>query len=363
VDLARLDAIRKRLVDLNARREIEHVGAPVTVDTDRFVDPDRLARELEVLFEQEPQVLALSCDLPAEGSWTTAELGTIPVLLTRDADGAVHAFRNACRHRGSPVAEGPGCGRRVSCPYHGWTYELDGRLSGVPDRTAFDDCVDGEALLPLSVDERHGFVVVSAGRPVDIDDYFGDLAPELAHFDLAELAPLAVHEATIAMNWKLGNDSGMEAYHVPYLHEGTVGPMTSYGYTYDNFGRHHRMGLIGTDAEGTEGLAGLTLVHHLFPNSMLVIGSGIVVHQRCEPRTPGTSHLRVSTYTWPGEATEQHRMLADFLWKVLYDEDCRLMAGAQRSFSSRSLERMVLGANEPGVAGLHRNWDAALLGD
>lgn len=361
MDLARLDAIRARLVALNEARRIEHVGNPVAVDTDRFVSAERLAREQEVLFGREPQVVALSCDLPVPGSWTTASLGDIPVLLTRDGDGVVRAFRNACRHRGSPVAEGAGEGRRVSCPYHGWTYELDGRLTGVPDRAAFDGCVEGEGLLPLAVDEGQGFVVVSAGGPADVDAYLGAMGPELSHFDLADLVPVAVHEAEIAMNWKLGNDSAMEAYHVPYLHHETVGPMTSYGYAYDGFGRHHRMSLLGLDAAEGEGLTGLTLVHHLFPSSMLVVGTGIVVHQRCDPgATPGTCRLKVSSYAWPGEVTDGHRMLADLLWKVLHDEDCRVMSGAQRSFSSGSLDRIVLGANEPGVAGLHREWDAAL---
>ena len=361
MDLHRLDAIRERLVELNRRHEVEHVGSPVTVDTDRFVSTERLAREKEVLFGREPQVIAFSCDLPTPGSWTTARLGDIPVLLTRDTHGVVRAFRNACRHRGAPVAEGPGCGRRVSCPYHGWTYELDGRLTGVPDRRSYEGCLpDDESLAPLAVDEGHGFVVVSADGRADVDAYLGDLGPELAHFELAALVPVAVHETEIAMNWKLGNDSAMEAHHVPYLHHATVGPMTSYGYAYDGYGRHHRMSLLGTEPGG-EGLAGLTLVHHLFPSSMLVIGTGVVVHQRCDPgATPGTCWLRVSTYAWPGEVTDHHRMLANLLWKVVVEEDCRMMAGAQQAFASGSIERLVLGTNEPGVAGLHRSWDAAL---
>lgn len=362
MDIARLDAIRARLVGLNERHEIEHVGGPTVIDTDRFVSEQRLRAEQDVLFGCEPQVLAMSCDLPAGGSWTTARLGRVPVLLTRDHDGAARAFRNACRHRGAHVAEGPGEGRRVSCPYHGWTYDLEGRLVGVPDRTAFAGCIEHEGLVPLAADEAHGFVVVSAGAErVDAEAYLGELAPELEHFGFADLQPVAVHEAEIAMNWKLGNDSAMEAYHVPYLHEGTVGPMTSYGYAYDAFGRHSRMSLLGVEDGEAEGLAGLTLVHHLFPASMLVVGTGIVVHQRSDPGDrPGSSWLRLASYTWPGEVTDSHRTLADFLWKVVHEEDCRMMAGAQQSFAAGSIDRLVLGANEPGVAALHRNWDEAL---
>ena len=375
MDVERLTSMMKRLVALNERHEIEHVGGPAALDAARYVSTERHDQELERLFRQAPQLLAFSCDLPGPNTFATGRLGDLPVLLLRDGEGVLRAFLNACRHRGAAVADGCGEARRLSCPYHGWTYELDGRLTGIPDRTAFEGCVDGEGLLALPVSERYGFIVVCAdpdGR-ADVDEYLGEMAPELAHFDLAGLVPVNVHEAEIAMNWKLANDAAMEAYHVPYLHKATVAPMTSFGYAYDSFGAHHRMGLLGTGVTMPEGdvedpmryLEGLTLVHHLFPSSMIVVGAGIVVHQRCDPgRTPDTCVLRVTSYSWghPADdaAREHQQMLSDLLWKVVLEEDCRVQSGAQRSFSSGATDRVLFGANEPGLRGMHAAWDAAL---
>ena len=375
MDVDRLRSLFDRLVALDERHEVEHVGTPVAVDASRYASQERHERELQKLFREQPQLVAFSCDLPGPNTFATGRIGDTPLLLVRDGDGVLRAFVNACRHRGAPVAQGPGSGQRLSCPYHGWTYELDGRLTGVPDRKAFLGCIEGEALVALPIDERYGVVVVGVepnGR-VDVDEYLGEMTPELSHFDLASLSAVNVHEAEIRMNWKLGNDAAMEAYHVPVLHRQTVGPMTRLGYSYDAFGPHHRMGLLSVNADtagdggkdGMELLESLTLVHHLYPSSMLVVGSGIVVHQRCDPgRTPDTCWLRVSTYSW-GDAPDDdaragQQMLSDLLWKVVLEEDCWVQQGAQQAFSAGAIDRVIFGANEPGLQGMHAAWDAAL---
>src|SRR5206468_10721645 len=132
----------------------------VAFDTARYTSPERHARELENIFRRGQQLLALSADLPSAGSYYPTRIGDVPVLLVRDTSGAVAAFVNACRHRGSAVCESPGSGMRMSCPYHGWTYDLDGRLVAVPDRTAFTGCIEDESLRALPVGERYGLIVV-----------------------------------------------------------------------------------------------------------------------------------------------------------------------------------------------------------
>ena len=119
MDGGRIRAVLDHLLTLDDRPE--HVGGPVELDVARYTDPGRQQRELERIFRRETQLLALSCDLPEPESFLPTRLGDVPVLLTRDSGGALRAFVNACRHRGSPVAEEGGCGKRLSCPYHGWT--------------------------------------------------------------------------------------------------------------------------------------------------------------------------------------------------------------------------------------------------
>jgi phenylpropionate dioxygenase-like ring-hydroxylating dioxygenase large terminal subunit len=369
VDVTRLTAMLGRLQDLNARGVIEHVGGPAAVDTERYVSTERHERELDRMFRRGAQLVGFSADLPESATHLPVRVGDVPVLLVRGDDGEARAFVNACRHRGSPVCESAGSGRRLTCPYHAWTYDLEGALVGVPDRAAFEGCLDGEGLVALPVDERHGLLVVdpdphgSAG----VDDYLGPMAPELAHLGFDRLVAVEVRDTEVAMNWKLGADAAMESYHTPYLHKATVGPMTHVGYAYDGYGRHHRMGLLGMTehvpdlGDPMSILEGVTLVHHLFPTSMVVVGAGIVAHQRCEPGpTPDTCTLRLATYAWDGPVTEKHRYLADLLWRVVIEEDCRVQAGAQRAFSSGALDRVLFGANEPGLRGMHASWDAAL---
>jgi phenylpropionate dioxygenase-like ring-hydroxylating dioxygenase large terminal subunit len=375
MDLDRLTAMLERLQQLNERNEIEHHGSAIEFDTDRYVSVERHALELERIFRHGQQLVALTADLPESGSYLPTAIGDVPVLLVRREDGTVGAFVNACRHRGSAVCEEPGTGRRLSCPYHGWTYDLDGRLVAVPDRTAFTGCIEDEGLRSLPVDERYGLIVCDpdpAGS-ADVDDYLGPMAPEIAHLGFETLTPITSYEAEVAMNWKLASDAAMESYHVPYLHKTTVGPMARVGYTYDRFGRHHRMGILGkgdeivpTDERDALGLLGrMTLVHHFYPTSMMPVGAGVVAHQRCEPgRTPDTCRLRLWTYSWSDMTDEEDRKrrhyVSDLLWKVVNDEDNRVCTTAQRAFSSGALERVVFGAGEAGLTGMHQNWDAAI---
>jgi phenylpropionate dioxygenase-like ring-hydroxylating dioxygenase large terminal subunit len=375
MDLDRLNAMYERLQQLNERNEIEHHGRAVEFDTDRYVSVDRHERELSHIFRRGQQLLALSADLPSSGSYFPTRIGDVPILLVRDASNQLRAFVNACRHRGSAVCEEPGSGKRMSCPYHGWTYDLDGRLVAVPDRTAFTGCMEHETLRALPVDERYGLIVVDPDPDgyADVDDYLGPMAGELAHLGLETLTPITSYTAEVAMNWKLGSDAAMESYHVPYLHDTTVGPMSRVGYTYDQFGRHHRMGILGkgdeivpTSERDALGLLGrMTLVHHLYPTSNMPVGAGVVGHQRCEPgSTPGTCYLRLWTYSWTDMSDEEdakrRHYVSDLLWRVVNEEDNRVCATAQRAFASGALERVVFGANEAALRGMHQNWDAAI---
>ena len=375
MDVDRLLAMLERLQQLNERNEIEHHGDPAGFDTDRYVSVERHERELESMFRRGQQLTAFTADLPTTGSYFPTRIGDVPVLLVRDAHGRVGAYVNACRHRGSAVCEVAGTGRRLSCPYHGWTYDLDGRLVAVPDRTAFTGCVEDESLRALPVDERYGLIVVDPDPSghANVDAYLGAMGPELAHLGFETLTPIASYEAEVAMNWKLASDAGMESYHVPYLHDTTVGPLSRVGYTYDRFGRHHRMGILGAGEElvptaeldGLALLGRMTLVHHLFPTSMMPVGAGVVGHQRAEPgATPGTCLLRLWTYSWTDMSDEEdakrRQYVSDLLWRVVNEEDNRVCTTAQRAFASGALERVVFGANEAGLRGMHESWDAAI---
>src|SRR5262245_25567208 len=99
-----------------------------------YLDPEVLEREQRQIFERTWQLAGHVSDLPQPGSYLTTTAGDQPVLVVRDEEGEVRAFRNVCRHRGSRLLAGSGqCKKAIRCLYHGWTYRLDGTLIGVPE--------------------------------------------------------------------------------------------------------------------------------------------------------------------------------------------------------------------------------------
>ena len=98
---------------------------------------DRATLERERLFRDQPIFMGLATRLAKPGDYLTEDVAGMPVLMTRGADGRVMAFANICRHRGAPVATGCGNARAFTCPYHGWTYDLAGKLLGTTDKVGF----------------------------------------------------------------------------------------------------------------------------------------------------------------------------------------------------------------------------------
>ena len=123
-----------------------------------YTDPTQTRREIDELFMTRPLNLALTSDLPNPGDCLSVDHLPIPVLLTRDQKGAVHAFFNVCRHRGAQLIQGRVSGKRsIACPYHAWGYGLDGSLRAVPFEAGFEDCkLDSMGLRPLPVESATG---------------------------------------------------------------------------------------------------------------------------------------------------------------------------------------------------------------
>ncbi len=158
--LARVNAHRR------AGRSTDEAEATMTVPTATYTDPDRLAAERRLL-SSAPTVVGLSGLLPTNRSYATVDVGGSSVIVTRNSDGHVSAMFNVCRHRGSEITSGCGEAARLACPYHGWTYHLDG-TSAARRRDEYFDGAPTESLTSLPVLEQHGIIWVS-GDP-DVDD-------------------------------------------------------------------------------------------------------------------------------------------------------------------------------------------------
>src|SRR5439155_1612189 len=152
-------------------------------------------------------------------AYIAAHIGRTPVIVMRDRAGELRAFLNACRHRGAQLLEGSGtCDKQIKCPYHAWSYGLDGKLLGVPYREQFDGCaLDAMGLIPVRVGTV-GPMILACLDPAapSLAEWVGDLAPAL---DAAGCTTWQLgYELSydLAANWKLFVENANDGYHVQF---------------------------------------------------------------------------------------------------------------------------------------------------
>lgn len=350
----------------------------LVLDSARFCDPDWLARERELLFLRRPQVVGMGVDL-APGHYATQTVAGRQILLTRDIDGEFHAFLNACRHRGTTVVEGCGHARRLTCPWHAWSYDLKGSLVAVAHAPTFGRVAKSEnGLIELPAVERHGllFVIPTPGIEIDtaVDEALAELGAELDAWDFGTLHFVGERTTEVDLNWKLGNDTGFELYHVAYLHKDSVGP-ANIGNTglFHRYGYNHRMtavspavrDLVGTAEDTWQPMDHLQFIYNVFPSTGLVVSAPMVAMTRLDPGSvPGKSTFRFCTYSWVPLEDDGIRAGAEFMNQFLYDvvndEDFVTAARTQRNLDSGLLDSLLIGRNEPGVKWAHWAYDDAL---
>jgi Rieske 2Fe-2S family protein len=203
-----------------------------------YVDPDVHQWEQRHFF-REGWVCAgrSSLILPEKAGQAAIALGGLGILLTRDAGGKLRAFENICRHRGHEVLP---CGARSAksvlvCPYHAWSYEIDGRLRSARgvDKTAAA-CKRDLDLIPMGAAEWGGWVFVNvSGDNLSFADAIGNLPGQVESWECERLVPVATHRYTLEANWKIAIENYLECYHCPSIHPALCkvsGPKTGGGF-------------------------------------------------------------------------------------------------------------------------------------
>jgi phenylpropionate dioxygenase-like ring-hydroxylating dioxygenase large terminal subunit len=337
---------------------------------DNYRSKERLAAEVEIAFRRSPTPFCPSAALPDVGSYVAREATGTPLLAVRAHDGTVRAFRNACRHRGTQLATGSGCAKAFVCPYHGWTYNLDGRLRGVPHEYGFPD-LDKElhGLAPVHVAERFGLVFVTQDEPC-LTDHSLDQLPELI---APEQRLFATRESEIAANWKIMLEGFLEGYHIRATHRETF-----YPYGFDNlnlvevFGRNSRVTfpfrrivkLAETPPEDrrVEGL--LTYVYHLFPNVLVTVLSHHTNVIVLEPVALDRTKLITYTLTNRGSSTPELMQTverdAEFVDQAGAAEDRAVIRAVQCGLGSGANSVFTFGLFESAIVHFHRSLDAIL---
>lgn len=190
-----------------------------------YRDPQFLARERELIFRQSWQLVCHQSDIPNPGDYQCLDLLGEGFFTVRGTDQVIRSFHNVCRHRAARLLNGPAghCAARIACPYHQWTYALDGRLVGVPQRTSFPDLAMSEhGLKPLEQEILFGFVFVrmAPGLPA-VREMAAPYLQELSAYRMEELVPQGrVTLRLREVNWKNVADNYSDGLHITVAHPG-----------------------------------------------------------------------------------------------------------------------------------------------
>jgi phenylpropionate dioxygenase-like ring-hydroxylating dioxygenase large terminal subunit len=194
-----------------------------------YTDTEFYRREREQVFQQHWQFVGRAEQLAEVGSYFCFDGPGGPVIVLRSATDELKAFANSCRHRGARLLDGCGSSKRIVCPYHSWSYRLDGRLSGAP---GMQDSIDFDAadfpLLELPLSCWAGFIFIHyQPDPAPLTEQLGDFCDRFSDHACADMRLVGELDFDIAANWKLLAENSLEAYHTGSVHRETLGQQQS----------------------------------------------------------------------------------------------------------------------------------------
>ena len=396
-------------------------GAPLTLHAKAYSDPAVFERERREVFAKAWIIVGHVAEVAAPGDFTTGDIGGEPVVVVRDEDGSLRAFSNICRHRAARLADGSGsCGKVLRCPYHGWTYRLDGTLAAMPEGRGFGEDFDRDAVrLPeFRVDVLGGLVFVAMDPDIPpVREWFGDIAERLESLNIDRLVPLtrrewrprsiaselpgalrtrrvdAVRElvpparfarftAEYDHNWKNLADNFLEAYHVPIGHPGLLrlldypryratlyeraawidGPLRD-NPSRDTLERLYQRFHVPMPEFPAE-LRGQWTYIHLWPAQFIDIYPDTIDTWQMQPLGPLRTRTSSMVLRSPNESLQGRvvRQINHRLGDEVMDEDVRLIDGVQVGLGSMTYTRGVLNDNENAVGHFHDLLRAAVPG-
>ncbi|HEY0326331.1 MAG TPA: aromatic ring-hydroxylating dioxygenase subunit alpha, partial [Allosphingosinicella sp.] len=189
-----------------------------------YHDPEYFDVEMARVIRPSWQIVCHSNDIAEPGQWRTLDLLGESILAIRGADGIVRAFANVCRHRGSRLVDGvEGCAKRLTCPYHAWTYASDGRLIALPERASYGDLkLEEWGLIPVELELWHGFAFVrlESGGP-SVAEMMAPHEAEVTPYRFEQLEALGrITLRPRDVNWKNVADNYSDGLHITVAHPG-----------------------------------------------------------------------------------------------------------------------------------------------
>ncbi|MCB1704890.1 MAG: aromatic ring-hydroxylating dioxygenase subunit alpha [Halioglobus sp.] len=365
----------KTLMDLVARNTTTLADSVMEIDVSEYSDPAQFQREKTELFRNYPQFVGPSCVVPEPGDYFAFDDTGVPILIVRQPDRSLRAFVNICSHRGAPLNE---CdhgkarkGRLFSCPYHGWSYDLQGKLVGVPFGNEGFPGIDRDALglRPLDVQEKHGmiFVMPNPELSFDIEEVLGGIQERLSGFGFEDSYYLGAKQVFTDFSWKLNMDTFHEYYHFEFLHPNSIATMAySNVANYLQYGRNHSMGspalaineLKDIPQEQWEPMNYSSYVNYIFPNTVIFVVADHFQTWRAYPISPDRSVVYHSMFLPQEPASPEQRQEYEAYFQMINDvavaEDYSLVDKVHRGLQAGISRKVIIGRNEPGVQNMHR---------
>ena len=374
--MAGIDPVQKRqLEDMLAgikagepRLSDEEYRIPIA----EYSDADRFAREI-ALYRSRPLALCHVTQLEKPGSVLALDVVGVPVLITRDKAGELHAFLNVCRHRNTTLVTEEGVCRKsaVVCPYHNWMYGLDGALNNVPMPEAFPSLdVADHGLVPLPAAERHGYlwVVPDPKAELDLAAFLGPLDGGLEALELGGHVFHKQRTETIKANWKMIYDAFFEGYHIQRLHKTSLAPYFLDGHAMiERMGREHLCFSVGRPGLTEEALKAndvmalrdaATFVYYIFPNSLLVFSPDYINHMTLYPKSADETVVVNTMLLETAPENEGESAHFDRAFNLQHDdvfmaEDFHMAERAQAAIRSGANDHLLIGRIEYGVQLFH----------
>ena len=287
------------VLDQLAQKGADMVESDIVLDARRYYDAERLRVEEAVLFRRHPQLVAHASELPNPGDYLTQDDGGVPILVVRGEDNELRAFLNVCRHRGTRLVEGPRGQVRgaFTCPYHAWSYRVNGELLHVPHPEGFptlDRCTS--SLLPLPLQVVAGLVLVtpSSDAPPHVQS-FAPIESDMKNFGLESHVVFERRQWRRKLNWKIAVDGFFENHHIRTAHRDSI-----YPYFLDHVGRFETIGhnlrlvaprrsivsLAEIPEEQWQLRQHAVLAYYLFPSTVLLVQPDHIILLMFHPQGP-----------------------------------------------------------------------------
>ena len=276
--------------------------------TSVYTSEDFVEAELKHVFSKDWYCVGRADALSKTGDYVTAELAGQPIVVLRDADHQLRAMSNVCLHRMSTLLQGRGNAKTIVCPYHAWTYNLDGKLRGAPAMSQNDAfCKDHYRLPQVRCEEWLGWVFVCLDPDAEtVAVQLAEVADMIAAYDMTNYSESFYEEHVWDTNWKVLAENFMESYHLPVCHAGTIGGLSKLedmvcppgrpAFNYHTILKDESLRIAMAHPTKNDRLKGeerrTTYLLALYPSLMITLTPGYFWYISLHPKGPGQVHIR-----------------------------------------------------------------------